>query len=185
MFFKRLRRDIAAARANDPAARSNLEVFLTYSGVHALSWHRLAHTLYKMRLKLLARMVSQHAKRRTGIEIHPAAKIASGVFIDHGTGVVIGETAEVGEGTVLYQGCTLGGTGKQTGKRHPTVGKGCVISAGAKVLGNITVGDCAKVGAGAVVLKSVPPHATVVGVPARVVKIGGRPVNENTKSEEQ
>lgn len=185
MFFKRLRRDIAAARANDPAARSNLEVFLTYSGVHALSWHRLAHTLYKMRLKLLARMVSQHAKRRTGIEIHPAAKIASGVFIDHGTGVVIGETAEVGEGTVLYQGCTLGGTGKQTGKRHPTVGKGCVISAGAKVLGNITVGDCAKVGAGAVVLKSVPPYATVVGVPARVVKIGGRPVNENTKTEEQ
>lgn len=185
MFFSRLRKDIAAAKANDPAARNKFEIFLTYSGVRALSWHRWANFLYRIHLKLFARMASQWAKFRTGIEIHPAAKIAAGVFIDHGTGVVIGETAEVGEGTVLYQGCTLGGTGKQTGKRHPTVGKGCVISAGAKVLGNITVGDCAKVGAGAVVLKSVPPHATVVGVPARVVKIGGRPVNENTKTEEQ
>lgn len=118
-------------------------------------------------------MVSQYCKRRTGIEIHPAAKIAAGVFIDHGEGVVIGETAEVGTGTVIYQGCTLGGTGKETGKRHPTVGENCVISAGAKVLGNITVGDYAKVGAGAVVLKDVPPHATVVGVPARVVRING------------
>ena len=181
MFFKRLRQDISAARANDPAARSNLEIFLTYSGVHALSWHRIACRLYKMRLKLLARIVSQHAKRMTGIEIHPAAKIASGVFIDHGAGVVIGETAEVGTGTVLYQGCTLGGTGKETGKRHPTVGEHCVISAGAKVLGNITVGDYAKVGAGAVVLKNVPPHATIVGVPARVVKIGGNAVPDLTQ----
>lgn len=178
MFFKRLRQDISAAMANDPAARSKFEIFLTYSGVRALSWHRIANKFYRMRLKLLARIISQHAKRRTGIEIHPAAKIAAGVFIDHGAGVVIGETAEVGEGTVLYQGCTLGGTGKETGKRHPTVGKNCVISAGAKVLGNITVGDCAKVGAGAVVLKNVPPHATVVGVPARVVKIGGNPVSD-------
>lgn len=178
MFFKRLRQDISAAMANDPAARSKFEIFLTYSGVRALSWHRIANKFYRMRLKLLARMISQHAKKRTGIEIHPAAKIAAGVFIDHGAGVVIGETAEVGEGTVLYQGCTLGGTGKETGKRHPTVGKNCVISAGAKVLGNITVGDCAKVGAGAVVLKNVPPHATVVGVPARVVKIGGNPVSD-------
>lgn len=178
MFFKRLRQDISAAMANDPAARSKFEIFLTYSGVRALSWHRIANKFYRMRLKLLARMISQHAKKRTGIEIHPAAKIAAGVFIDHGAGVVIGETAEVGEGTVLYQGCTLGGTGKETGKRHPTVGKNCVISAGAKVLGNITVGDGAKVGAGAVVLKNVPPHATVVGVPARVVKIGGNPVSD-------
>lgn len=178
MFFKALRLDISAAMANDPAARNKFEILLTYSGVHALCWHRIANRLYKMRFKLLARLISQRAKRRTGIEIHPAAKIASGVFIDHGAGVVIGETAEVGAGTVLYQGCTLGGTGKETGKRHPTVGKNCVISAGAKVLGNITVGDGAKVGAGAVVLKNVPPHATVVGVPARIVKIGGNSVTD-------
>ena len=173
MFFKRLRKDIAAAMENDPAARSKFEVWLTYSGVKALSHHRLANRLYKMRLKLLARIVSQYSRHRTGIEIHPAAEIAPGVFIDHGMGVVIGETAQVGEGSVIYQGVTLGGTGKQTGKRHPTVGQRCVISAGAKVLGNITIGDCAKVGAGAVVLRDVPAHATVVGVPARVVRIGG------------
>lgn len=173
MFFKRLRLDIAAAKANDPAARNKFEIWLTYSGVHALSWHRWANRLYRMHLKLLARITSQWCKFRTGIEIHPAAKIAAGVFIDHGNGVVIGETAEVGKGTVIYQGVTLGGTGKGTGKRHPTVGENCVISAGAKVLGDITVGDYAKVGAGAVVLKNVPPHATVVGVPARVVRICG------------
>ena len=173
MFFKRLRMDIAAAMENDPAARSKFEVWLTYSGVKALSHHRLANRLYKMRLKLLARIVSQYSRHRTGIEIHPAAEIAPGVFIDHGMGVVIGETAQVGEGSVIYQGVTLGGTGKQSGKRHPTVGQKCVISAGAKVLGNITIGDCAKVGAGAVVLRDVPAHATVVGVPARVVRIGG------------
>lgn len=173
MFFKRLRADIAAAKANDPAARSKFEIWLTYPGIRALSMHRAAYALNKMRLKLLARIISQWGRRLTGIEIHPAAKIAAGVFIDHGMGVVIGETAEVGRGTVLYQGCTLGGTGKETGKRHPTVGENCVISAGAKILGNITVGDYAKVGAGAVVLKNVPPHATVVGVPARVVRICG------------
>ena len=173
MFFKRLRMDIAAAMENDPAARSKFEVWLTYSGVKALSHHRLANRLYKMRLKLLARIVSQYSRHRTGIEIHPAAEIAPGVFIDHGMGVVIGETAQVGAGSVIYQGVTLGGTGKQSGKRHPTVGQRCVISAGAKVLGNITIGDCAKVGAGAVVLRDVPAHATVVGVPARVVRIGG------------
>ena len=173
MFFKRLRMDIAAAMENDPAARSKFEVWLTYSGVKALSHHRLANRLYKMRLKLLARIVSQYSRHRTGIEIHPAAEIAPGVFIDHGMGIVIGETAQVGEGSVIYQGVTLGGTGKQSGKRHPTVGQRCVISAGAKVLGNITIGDCAKVGAGAVVLRDVPAHATVVGVPARVVRIGG------------
>lgn len=165
--------DIAAAMENDPAARSKFEVWLTYSGVKALSHHRLANRLYKMRLKLLARIVSQYSRHRTGIEIHPAAEIAPGVFIDHGMGVVIGETAQVGEGSVIYQGVTLGGTGKQSGKRHPTVGQRCVISAGAKVLGDITIGDCAKVGAGAVVLRDVPAHATVVGVPARVVRIGG------------
>ena len=126
-----------------------------------------------MHLKLLARMVSQFSRFLTGIEIHPAAKIAPGVFIDHGSGVVIGETAEVGAGTVIYQGCTLGGTGKQKGKRHPTVGEHCVLSAGSKILGNITVGDYAKIGAGAVVLKNVPPHATAVGVPAKIVRING------------
>lgn len=173
MFFKRLRLDIGAAKKYDPAARNKFEIWLTYSGVHALSWHRWANRLYRMHLKLLARITSQFAKFCTGIEIHPAAKIAPGVFIDHGQGVVIGETAEVCKGTVIYQGCTLGGTGKETGKRHPTVGEYCVISAGAKILGNITIGDHAKVGAGAVVLKDVPPHATVVGVPARVVRIDG------------
>ena len=173
MFFKKLRMDIAAAKRNDPAARNKFEIWLTYSGVKALSRHRRAHFFYRIHFKLLARIISQRTKRKTGIEIHPAAKIAPGVFIDHGEGVVIGETAEVGTGTVLYQGCTLGGTGKESGKRHPTVGEYCVISAGAKVLGNITVGDYAKVGAGAVVLRDVPPHATVVGIPARIVRMGG------------
>ena len=173
MFFKRLREDINAAKRNDPAARNKLVIWLTYPGVKALSRHRLANFLWRIHFKLLADWVCQRARRKTGIEIHPAAKIAAGVFIDHGHGVVIGETAEVGAGTVLYQGCTLGGTGKETGKRHPTVGENCVISAGAKILGNITVGDYAKVGAGAVVLRNVPAHATVVGVPARVVRIGG------------
>jgi len=172
--FKRLRADIRAAKKNDPAARSKFEIWLTYSGVHALSWHRWAHFLYKIKLKLLARMTSQFAKWITGIEIHPAAKIAGGVFIDHGTGVVIGETAEIEEGVVIYQGVTLGGTGKQTGKRHPTVKKGAMISAGAKVLGGFTVGEYAKIGAGAVVLKEVPPYATVVGVPGMVVRINGQ-----------
>ena len=179
MFFKRLRLDIAAAKRNDPAARNKFEIWLTYSGVHALSWHRWANRLYRMHLKLLARMTSQFCKFLTGIEIHPAAKIAPGVFIDHGHGVVIGETAEVGTGTVIYQGCTLGGTGKEGGKRHPTIGENCVISAGAKVLGNITVGDGAKIGAGAVVLKDVPSKATVVGVPARVVKIDGERTDDD------
>ena len=179
MLFTRLRLDIAAAKENDPAARNKLEILLTYSGVHALILHRAANALYRIKLKLLARMISQFGKFLTGIEIHPAAKIAAGVFIDHGQGVVIGETAEVGKGTVLYQGCTLGGTGKESGKRHPTVGEYCVISAGAKVLGNIVIGDYAKIGAGAVVLKSVPPHATAVGVPAKVIKINGKRVDKS------
>lgn len=171
--FKNLRADIRAAKRNDPAARSKFEIWLTYSGVHALSWHRWAHFLYKIKLKLLARMTSQFAKWITGIEIHPAAKIAGGVFIDHGTGVVIGETAEIEEDVVIYQGVTLGGTGKEKGKRHPTVKKGAMISAGAKVLGGFTVGEYAKIGAGAVVLKEVPAYATVVGVPGIVVRING------------
>ena len=171
MWFKNLREDIKAAKRNDPAARYGLEVFLTYSGVHALSWHRIAHFFYKIKLKLLARMISQFARFLTGIEIHPAAKIESGVFIDHGSGVVIGETAEVHKGTVIYQGVTLGGTGKEQGKRHPTIMENVTLSAGAKVLGGFTVGKGAKIGAGAVVLKEVPPYATVVGVPGRIVRI--------------
>ncbi len=173
MFFSKLRKDIAAAKRNDPAARNKFEIWLTYSGVRALIWHRRAHVLYKMHLKLLARMVSQWAKFRMGIEIHPAAKIAPGVFIDHGAGVVIGETAEVKEGVVIYQGVTLGGTGKEKGKRHPTIERNVTVSCGAKVLGGFTVGEGARIGAGAVVIKPVPPYATVVGVPGRVVRING------------
>ena len=182
--FKKLRADINAAKRNDPAARSKFEIWLTYSGVHALSWHRWAHFLYKIKLRLLARMTSQFAKFITGIEIHPAAKIAGGVFIDHGAGVVIGETAEIEEGVVIYQGATLGGTGKQTGKRHPTIKRGAVISAGAKVLGGFTVGEYAKIGAGAVVLKEVPPYATVVGVPGNVVRVNGEKV-QNLEQEKR
>jgi serine O-acetyltransferase len=173
MFFKNLRKDINFAKQCDPAARNKFEIWLTYAGVHALSWHRVAHFFHKIKLKLLARLISQWAKFFTGIEIHPAAKIAGGVFIDHGTGVVIGETAEIEEGVVIYQGVTLGGTGKQIGKRHPTIKKGAMISAGAKVLGGFTVGEYAKIGAGAVVLKEVPAYATVVGVPGIVVRING------------
>ena len=174
--FKRLRADIRAAKQHDPAARSKFEIWLTYSGVKALAWHRFANFLYRIKLRLFARWASQFARFLTGIEIHPAAKIAGGVFIDHGTGVVIGETAEIEEGVIIYQGVTLGGTGKQTGKRHPTLKRGAVISAGAKVLGGFTVGEYAKIGAGAVVLKEVPPYATVVGVPGNVVRINGEKV---------
>lgn len=174
--FKRLRADIRAAKANDPAARNKFEIWLTYSGVKALSSHRVAHFFYKIKLKLLARIISQFAKFRTGIEIHPAAKIAGGVFIDHGSGVVIGETAEIEEGVVIYQGVTLGGTGKEKGKRHPTIKRGTIISAGAKILGGFTVGEYAKIGAGAVVLEEVPPYATVVGIPGKVVRINGEKV---------
>ena len=171
MWFKNLREDIKAAKANDPAARNWLEVLLTYSGVHALSWHRVARFFYKIKLELIARMISQTARFFTGVEIHPAAKIEGGVFIDHGMGVVIGETAEVRKGTVIYQGVTLGGTGKERGKRHPTIMENVTISAGAKVLGGFTVGKGAKIGAGAVVIREVPPYATVVGVPGRIVRI--------------
>lgn len=177
MFFKRLREDINFAKQVDPAARSKFEIWLTYSGVHALSRHRVANFFYRAHLKLLARIISQVAKFFTGIEIHPAAKIASGVFIDHGSGVVIGETAVIEKNVVIYQGVTLGGTGKDNGKRrHPTIKEGAVISCGAKVLGGITVGEYAKVGAGSVVLKDVPPRATVVGVLARIVRINGEKV---------
>ncbi len=172
MWFKNLREDIKAAKRNDPAARNAFEIWLTYSGVHALSWHRVAYFFHKkLKMKLLARIISQMGRFFTGVEIHPAAWIEGGVFIDHGSGVVIGETAEVHKGTVIYQGVTLGGTGKERGKRHPTIMEDVTLSAGAKVLGGFTVGKGAKVGAGAVVLKEVPEYATVVGVPGRIVRI--------------
>ena len=177
--FKKLRQDIRAAKQNDPAARSKFEIWLTYSGVHALSWHRVAYFFHKIHFRLLARIISQMAKFFTGIEIHPAAKIAGGVFIDHGTGVVIGETAEIEEGVVIYQGVTLGGTGKQTGKRHPTIKRGAMISAGAKVLGPFFVGDNSKIAANAVVLSEVPSNSTCVGVPGRIVKKDGERVKND------
>ena len=180
--FKNLRADIKAAKLNDPAARNWFEILLTYSGVHALYWYRIAHFFHKIKFKLLARIISQTTRFFTGIEIHPAAKIEGGIFIDHGMGVVIGETAEVHKGTVIYQGVTLGGTGKERGKRHPTIMENVTLSAGAKVLGGFTVGEGAKIGAGAVVLKEVPPYATVVGVPGRIVRIRKPDETDATKS---
>jgi len=163
---------------HDPAARNRFEVILTYSGFHALVLYRFAHFMYVHNYKLVARIVSQIAKFLTGIEIHPGAKIGSGVFIDHGEGVVIGETAEIGNNVVIYQGVTLGGTGKDKGKRHPTIEDNVMLSAGAKVLGPFTVGKNAKIGAGSIVLDEVPPNATVVGVPGRVVKLNGVRVDD-------
>ncbi len=160
---------IDAAIARDPAARSRIEVLLLYPGIHALIWHKLSHWLYVNRAFGLARLVSQLVRFFTGIEIHPGATIGKGVFIDHGMGVVIGETAEVADDVTIYQGVTLGGTGKETGKRHPTLEEGVVVSAGAIVLGSIAVGRDSKIGAGAVVIHNVPPYSTVVGVPGRVV----------------
>lgn len=171
-----LRADIQAARDRDPAARSILEIILAYPGVHALWIHRVAHWLWNQGVPLVPRLISHLNRWLTGIEIHPGAKIGKGVFIDHGMGVVIGETTEIGDNVTLYQGVTLGGTGKEKGKRHPTVGKNVVIAAGAKVLGPITIGDDSKVGAGAVVIRDVPPRCTVVGVPGKVVVREGEPV---------
>jgi serine O-acetyltransferase len=169
--FKNLRNDIDFALSVDPATNSKLEILLTYSGVHALAMHRFANFLARNRLKILARAVSQIAKFFTGIEIHPLAKIDSGVFIDHGAGVVIGETAIVEGGVTIYHGVTLGGTGKDNGKkRHPTVKSGAVIGCGAKVLGNITIGKNAKIGANSVVLRDVPDNATAVGIPAKIIE---------------
>ena len=168
--FRRLREDIRAVKQRDPAARNAFEILVCYPCIYALFWHRFAHWLYKHKMKLWARLVSQRVRFFTGIEIHPGATIGHGMFIDHGMGVVIGETAEIGDNVTVYQGVTLGGTGKDTGKRHPTIGNNVVIGAGAKVLGSFTVGECSMIGAGAVVLNEVPPHSTVVGVPGRVVR---------------
>lgn len=160
----------------DPAARSVWEVIFCYPGFHAIINHRIAHFFYKKKLFFIARLISHTSRFFTGIEIHPGAAIGKGFFIDHGSGVVIGETAEVGDNVTLYQGVTLGGTGKEKGKRHPTIGNNVTISAGAKLLGSFTVGDNVKIGGGSVVLKSVPPDCTVVGVPGRIVKQDGNPV---------
>lgn len=168
--------DIEAFRQRDPAAHSDLEIVLLYSGFHARLAHRLAHRLYKEGHLLSARAVSQIAKGFTGIEIHPGATIGRGLVIDHGTGVVIGETAEIGDDCTLYQGVTLGGTGKDEGKRHPTLGNNVMVGAGAKVLGPMTIGDNAKIAAGAVVLNEVPANSTAVGIPAKVVRVGGERV---------
>jgi len=166
--------DIRAAQKRDPAAKSCLEIILLYPGLHALVYYRLAHALYKMKLFFLARLLSQIARFFTGIEIHPGAKIGKRFFIDHGLGVVIGETAIVGDDVLLYQGSTLGGTGIVKGKRHPTIGNNVVIGAGAKVLGNIVIGDNSYIGANAVVIKDVPANSTVVGVPGRITKQDGK-----------
>lgn len=173
-----LRYDIQAIKDRDPAARNAFEIFMLYPGLHAVMWHRPAHWLYKHKRYFLARMISQCTKFWTGIEIHPGAKIGKGVFIDHGSGVVIGETAEVGDNCTIYQNATLGGTGKDVGKRHPTIGRNVMIGAGAKILGPFTVGDNSKIAANAVVLSEVPPNTTCVGVPAKPVKINGLRVSE-------
>ncbi|MEK7754486.1 MAG: serine O-acetyltransferase, partial [Acidobacteriota bacterium] len=169
--LKAIREQVQTIFREDPAAKSVLEVVLCYPGFHAILLHRLAHKLYTMNVPLVPRVISQFSRTLTGIEIHPGAKIGRRFFIDHGMGVVVGETAEIGDDVLLYQGVTLGGTGKERGKRHPTVGNHVVVGTGAKVLGNIRVGDCVKIGAGSVVVHSVPDNSTVVGIPGRVAAI--------------
>lgn len=168
--FASLRDHIRAIQREDPAAKNELEVLLCYPGLHAVLAHRISHWFYQHNRFVLARLISQIARFVTGIEIHPGAKIGRRLFIDHGMGVVIGETAELGDDILLYQGVTLGGTGNECGKRHPTIGNGVVVGAGAKILGNITIGDHSKVGAGSVVVHSVPADSTVVGIPGRLVR---------------
>ena len=175
--FKDLRETIDAYKARDPAARTSLEVLLLYPGVKAVRSHWKAHWCYEHGYKFLARLISQASRRRTGIEIHPGAKIGKRLVIDHGMGIVIGETAEIGDDCLIYHGVTLGGTGKDVGKRHPTIGNNVLIGTGAKVLGPFKVGDNSRIAANSVVLSEIPDNSTAVGVPARVVKIDGRKVN--------
>jgi len=176
--FKHIRSDIQAVFDNDPAARSRLEVIFTYSGLHAIWAHRIAHGFYKRGWFAVARGISQFSRFMTGIEIHPGARIGKRLFIDHGMGVVIGETCEIGDDVIIYQGVTLGGTGKEKGKRHPTVGNNVVIASGAKVLGSFTVGANSNIGANSVVLRAVPENSTVVGIPGRIVRRNGERVND-------
>lgn len=171
--FRTLKSDINAVLERDPAARNKAEVVLLYSGFKAVRSHRRANWFYRHNLKFIARWISQRSRHKTGVEIHPGATIGKGLFIDHGMGVVIGETTIIGDNCTIYQNVTLGGTGKDTGKRHPTLGNNVLVGSGAKVLGPFKVGDNARIAAGAVVLSEVPPNATAVGVPARVVKING------------
>lgn len=181
--FKRLREDIHVVFKHDPAARSAFEVVLTYSGLHAVWAHRISHWFWKKRLFFLARFTSQVSRFFTGIEIHPGAKIGRRLFIDHGMGIVIGETTEIGDDVVLFQGVTLGGTGKEKGKRHPTVEDNVMVSTGAKVIGAITLGKNSKIGAGSVVLKDVPPNSTVVGIPGKVVVQDGVRIKRDTEDD--
>ena len=174
--FKNLRYDIKSILERDPAARNGFEVFFLYSGFHALLWYRAAHFFYRLKLKFIARLLSQLGRWFTGVEIHPGAQIGRGLLIDHGMGVVIGETTVIGDNCTIYQGVTLGGTGKEKGKRHPTIGNNVMIGSGAKILGPFTVGDNSKIAAGAVVLSAVPEDSTAVGIPARVVRRDGKPV---------
>ncbi|WP_405098311.1 serine O-acetyltransferase [Oceanobacillus sp. FSL H7-0719] len=177
--FKRMKEDMDVVFEQDPAARTYFEVFLTYSGLHAVWFHRIAHAFYNKRLYFLARAISQFSRFVTGIEIHPGAKIGRRLFIDHGMGVVIGETCEIGNNVTIYQGVTLGGTGKEKGKRHPTVMDNALIATGAKVLGDIIIGENAKVGGGSVVLKDVPQNSTVVGIPGKVVVQDGERIQRD------
>lgn len=176
MFLKLLKEDIDVIFEQDPAARSRIEVILTYSGLHAIWAHRIAHGFFNQRMFFIARVISQISRFFTGIEIHPGAKIGRRFFIDHGMGVVIGETCEIGNNVTVFQGVTLGGTGKEKGKRHPTIQDDALIATGAKVLGSITIGKGTKIGAGSVVLHDVPEYSTVVGIPGRVVKRNGKKV---------
>ena len=176
--FRTIRQDFQSVFERDPAAVGTLEVLLTYSGFHAILVHRIAHWLLHHHVPLLPRLLSHLARMATGVEIHPAATIGSHFVIDHGSGIVIGETTIVGDCVTLFQGVTLGGTGKERGKRHPTLGSHVVVGAGAKILGGITIGDSVTVGANSVVLKSVPPHSTVIGVPARVIRVKGERLPE-------
>ncbi|MCC7176041.1 MAG: serine O-acetyltransferase [Bryobacterales bacterium] len=177
--FQPMREQIDTIFRVDPAARSVLEIFFCYPGFHAILLHRLAHKLYRAGWPVLGRMISQLSRFLTGIEIHPGAKIGRRFFIDHGMGVVIGETAEIGDDVLLYQGVTLGGTGKEKGKRHPTLGNHVVVGTGAKILGSIRIGDHVKIGAGSVVVHPVPDHSTVVGIPGKVVRVRGEEVTED------
>ena len=177
--FDRLKEDIATVRERDPAARSALEILFLYNGLKAVRSHRRANWCYRHNLKFLARWISQRCVRRTNIEIHPAARIGRRFFIDHGTGVVIGETAEVGDNCTLYQGVTLGGTGKDKGKRHPTLGNNVMVGCGAKVLGPFKIGNNVKIAANAVVLEEIPDDCTAVGVPARIARVGGKKVERD------
>jgi serine O-acetyltransferase len=179
LLFKNIRYDIASIKERDPAARSSIEVLLLYSGLHAVIYHRIAHWFYRHRMLFIARFVSQWSRFCTGIEIHPGAKIGKGLLIDHGSGVVIGETSEIGDNCTIYQGVTLGGTGKDKGKRHPTLGNNVMVGSGARILGPFKVGDNSKVAANAVLLEEQPPNTTAVGVPARIVKKDGVKLNSD------